>query len=81
MLRCQSGRMCRSRKPMYRKVPRVQIPLSAPIKDGAGSKNLLYFLMFFAMGSLNQSSNFCWRHTAPKVLPALAKNMPLASCA
>lgn len=30
MQRCQSGRMCRSRKPIYRKVSGVQIPLSAP---------------------------------------------------
>ena len=32
LLRCQSGRMCWSRKPVYRKVSRVQIPLSAPRK-------------------------------------------------
>ncbi len=50
--RCQSGRMCWSRKPVYRKVSRVQIPLSAP--NTCVRKALPSFFV------INKKTSACW---------------------
>ena len=64
MQRCQSGRSCSLGTAVYGNVPRVQIPVSAPIVNNTNPKKSLEFV-FFSTHYFGLIKKLCinWYHT------------------